>query len=181
MKRIILFCLTIFCAGYILAQDILALKNGEQIENVQVISITDTTITYSQNGQHNSVPRNAVSAILYADGRYEEIKASLVGSNESIAAAEQFGYDANELQTLINNGEDRKMLLWQDKTYPSECRKIGKKVYYQTFSPIYQEAYKEAKASGLKGADAMQKAIEKAFPPAVKASNEAVRECNGGM
>ena len=46
---------------------------------------------------------------------------------------------------------------------------------------LYNPALKEAKKSGLSNKEAMQKAIQKTFLEAVKASNEAVRECNEGM
>ena len=64
------------CAGLILAQDVIALKNGERIENVTVSSITDKTIIYLSEGNEVNIPRNSADAILYADGRYEEIKHS---------------------------------------------------------------------------------------------------------
>lgn len=181
MKKIIALCVVTFCAGILLAQDVIALKNGERIEEVNVLGITDREISYSQNGTTVVVPRNSVEAILYADGRFETIKPSLVGDSAAIANVEQLGYNAEELQAMVNNGEDRKMLLWQDNSYPKECRKIGKKIYYKTFTPLYESAFKEAKKSGLKQMECVQKAMDAAFLPAMKASNEAVRECNGGM
>lgn len=181
MKRILFIIGVILCAGCVLAQDIIVLKSGERIEHTKVQSITDRDITYVQNGNTISVPHNSVEAILYEDGRYEEIKATYVGDSASIAAVEQLGYDAVELQAMINNGEDRKLLLWQDKTYPKDCRKAGKKEYYKVFTELYKPAFKEAKKNGLNGFEAMQEAANEAFPKAVKASNDALRECNGGM
>lgn len=171
----------ISCAGIVFAQDIIALKNGQRIENVTVSSITDKEIIYVNEGNEISIPRNSADAVLYADGSYEQIKPTLVGDSASVAAAEQLGYDANELQQMMNNGEDRKMLLWQDNSYPKECRKAGKKVYYKVFNDLYKPALKEAKEGGLSHMEAMQQAMQKTFMAAMKASNEAVRECNGGM
>ena len=181
MKRLLSFIITIFCAEFVLAQDIIVLKSGERIENTKVQSITDKDITYIHDGNTISVPHNSVEAIFYEDGRYEAIKATLVGDSASIAAVEQLGYNAEELQAMINNGEDRTLLLWQDKSYPKECRKVGKKEYYKVFNELYKPALKEAKESGLKNIDATQKAINEVFPKAMKAGNDAVRECNGGM
>lgn len=181
MKHLLSFIIAISCAGFILAQDIVVLKSGERIENTKVQSITDKDITYIQNENTISIPHNSVAAILYEDGRYEEIKATLVGDAASIAAVEQLGYNAEELQAMMNNGDDRKMLLWQDKSYPKECRKVGKKEYFKVFNKLYKPALKEAKASGLKNIDAVQKAIDEVLPKAMKAGNDAVRECNGGM
>ena len=73
------------------------------------------------------------------------------------------------------------MFLWQDKTYPAECRKKGKNVYYKVFKELYEPALKEAKKSGMKQIEAVQQAYSIAFPKALKAGNETVRECNGGM
>lgn len=181
MKKIIATYIIISCAWNLLAQDIIALKNGERIEDVQILSVDNKEVTYSTQGKTVTLPHNSVQAILYADGRYEELKATFVSDSASVAAAEQLGYNAEELQTIVDQGEDRKMLLWQDKTYPAACRKAGKKVYFKVFQEYYAPAFKEAKKSGMKNQEAMQQAIEKAFIPAAKASNEAVRECNGGM
>ena len=181
MKRLLSFIMAISCAGFVLAQDIIVLKSGERIENAKVQSITDKDITYVQDGNTISVPHNSVEAILYEDGRYEAIKATLVGDSASIAAVEQLGYNAEELKTMINNGEDRTMLLLQDKSYSKECRKVGKKEYYKVFNELYKPALKAAKASGLKQMDAVHKAVNEVFPKAIKAGNDAVRECNGGM
>ena len=73
MKRLLAFIITISCAGFILAQDIVVLKSGERIENVIVSSISDTTITYVTNGSVQNISNTKVGAILYADGRYVEI------------------------------------------------------------------------------------------------------------
>lgn len=73
MKRLLAFIITISCAGFILAQDIVVLKSGERIENVIVSSISDTTITYVTNGREHNVSNTKVGAILYADGRYVEM------------------------------------------------------------------------------------------------------------
>lgn len=181
MKRLFILMVMASCARLIFAQDVIALKNGERIENVTVSSITDSVIVYVKEGEETTLPHNSVDAILYADGHYEQIKPTLVGDSAAVAAVEQLGYDANELQQIMNSGEDRKMLLWQDKSYPKECRKKGKKVYYKVFNELYKPALKEAKDSGLSHMEAMQQAVQKTFAAAMKASNEAVRECNGGM
>lgn len=181
MKKFFLICAIISSIFYGKAQDVIALKNGERIEDVTIQSINNREITYTQSGNTLTIPHNSAQAILYADGRYEELKDTFVSDSASISNAEQLGYDANELQALVDRGEDRKMLLWQDKTYSAACRKAGKKVYLKVFQEIYTPALIDAEKSGLKYTEAIQQAVEKALQPAVKASNEAVRECNGGM
>lgn len=73
MKRIVLFLLVISCAGFIFAQDIIVTKAGTNIEDVTVKSITNTEIVYILNGTETTLPRSEAAAILYSDGRYEEI------------------------------------------------------------------------------------------------------------
>lgn len=149
----------ISCAGFALAQDILSLRGtGETIENVKVVAVTDTTISYVQNGVTQSVPRNKVEAILYANGRYETIKMSIVGDEAMISNAESLGYDASK-----------------------ECRKVGKTVYYQVFNSLYAPTLKQLKKEGMKHVEAVQKATQTTLEQAMKESNEALRECNGGM
>ena len=170
-----------FCVGYISAQDIIALRDGTQIQDVKVNEVTDREISYTQNGNSISISRNSVEAILYEDGNFVSISTTIVGDAKSIEAVEQLGYDANELYTLTQNGENRKMLLWQDKSYSKECRKIGKKTYYKVFNQVYEEAWHEAKDNGMNNFEAIQPATEKAFAQAMKESNEALRECSGSM
>ena len=50
-------------------------QSGENIEDVSVKSITDTEVLYVlQDGSEASIQKSEVSAVLYDDGRYEEIK-----------------------------------------------------------------------------------------------------------
>ena len=181
MKRILFFIAMMFCVGIISAQDVISLRNGSTIEGVTIISITNEKIIYSQDGHTVSIPHNSAEAILYADGRYETITNTIVGDSAAMARVADLGYDAYELQAMLENGEDRKMLLWQDEAYPANCRKKKKKIYYKVFKELYNPALKEAKRNGLSQSKAMQEAMEEVFPKAMRASNEAVRECNGGM
>lgn len=73
MKRI-LFALVALVPLLVLAQDIVVTKAGTNIEDVKVKAITDTEIIYVLNGTETALPRNEVTAILYEDGRYEEIR-----------------------------------------------------------------------------------------------------------
>lgn len=52
--------MAISCAGLVLAQDIISLKNGERIENVTVSSVTDTTIVFVKNGREQNISKNIV-------------------------------------------------------------------------------------------------------------------------
>lgn len=61
--------------------------SGERLEDVTIKSVNDTEIVYELNGQEISIPKTDVSAILYDDGRYVEIKVqkptSLVDNSEN--------------------------------------------------------------------------------------------------
>ena len=86
MKRtiIILFALLpmLMYAGVIMK------KSGDRIENVSIKSVTDTEVIYiAENGEETSILKSEVSAILYDDGRYEEIKQQL--SSESVQQQEK--------------------------------------------------------------------------------------------
>lgn len=67
------------CAGCVFAQDIISLRDGTNIENVKVQSISDSEVTYTLKNKTISIPRNNVEAVLYEDGRFETISRTLVG------------------------------------------------------------------------------------------------------
>ncbi len=89
-----------FCVGVLPAQDIISLRNGTYIENVTILHISDTEISYKQNDKATTIARNSVEAILYADGRYEAI--SIVNKVEKISQGEY-----NEVQTMSERGNNR--------------------------------------------------------------------------
>jgi len=73
MKRtiIILFALLpmFLYAGVIMK------KSGDRIENISIKSVTDSEVIYTaENGNEMSILKSDVSAVLYDDGRYEEIR-----------------------------------------------------------------------------------------------------------
>lgn len=68
--------------------DIIVQKEGENIEDVTVISVASTEITYELNGSTQTLSKDQVSAILYSDGRYEEIKAAAIVPQENTLASD---------------------------------------------------------------------------------------------
>lgn len=150
------------CAGCVFAQDIISLRDGTNIENVKVQSISDSEVTYTQKNKTISIPRNNVEAVLYGDGRFESLPRTLAYDASPIKGEEPYGSANEERQRPVLRNENQE-LLWRDKKYSKECRYIGAKVYYKTYNEALKEALKEA------------------YDAAVKAGNEAVRECNGGM
>lgn len=73
MKRtiIILFALL----PMILNAGVIMKKSGDRIENISIKSVTDSEVIYTaENGNEMSILKSDVSAVLYDDGRYEEIR-----------------------------------------------------------------------------------------------------------
>ena len=56
-----------------LSAGIIVLANGDNIEDVSNITITNSDIKYIANGQEQSISIKNVAAIMHDDGRYEEI------------------------------------------------------------------------------------------------------------
>ena len=86
MKKILIFFAilpTFLYAGVIVKQ------SGERLENVTIKSVTDSEIIYIINGDEATLPKSETSAILYDDGRYEEISYQTPSYNQTI-------YDGNE-------------------------------------------------------------------------------------
>lgn len=73
MKNYILFFLLIIFPSNIFA-GIIVLTTGNNIENISNISVQDQLVLYQQNGKNMSLPVEEVSAILYDNGNYEEIR-----------------------------------------------------------------------------------------------------------
>lgn len=70
MKKLLIFFAllpTFLYAGVIVKQ------SGERLEDVTIKSITESEIIYIINRNETTLPKSEASAILYDDGRYEEI------------------------------------------------------------------------------------------------------------
>lgn len=73
MKNYILFFFLIIFPLNIFA-GLIILTTGNNIEDISNISIQEQLVLYQQNEKKMSLPIEEVSAILYDDGRYEEIQ-----------------------------------------------------------------------------------------------------------
>ena len=103
MKRtiIILFALL----PMFLNAGVIMKKSGDRIENISIKSVTDNEVIYTaENGHEMSILKSEVSAVLYDDGRYEEIRQNEVpvSNNTEITVQEsrkepvEVGPDAKE-------------------------------------------------------------------------------------
>lgn len=73
MKRS-LFVVLILLPSLLFA-GVIVKKNGERLEDINILSSANNEFVYiDELGVENRIPRNEVSAVLYDDGRYEEIK-----------------------------------------------------------------------------------------------------------
>jgi hypothetical protein len=186
MKRLLLFIIITSCAGLALAQDVIALKNGEHIADVFVSSKTETEIQYIQNEEILSVPRDSVEAIIYENGNLETLSPDLSPDVQFLALIDSIGLDIRYVKQQLDNGvtlQNISWALWQDKSYPKKCRDIGNNAFIKTYSEVYQLALKNAKREGYKGKEAIEKATQEAmyskFP--MKVANETVRRCAGEL
>ena len=186
MKRLLSFIISISCAGLALAQDVIALKNGERIADVFVSSKTETEVQYIQNEEILSVPRDSVEAIIYENGNLETLSHNLSQDLQFIATIDSMGLDIRYVQQQLDNGvalQNISWALWQDDSYSKKCRDVGSNAFIKTYSEVYQIALKNAKREGYKGNAAIEKATQEAmsskFP--MKVANEAVRRCAGEL
>lgn len=182
MRQTLLFLLAISCAGYILAQDIIVLTTGENIKDIEILNVLDSAITYNQHNNTQSIPKSDVMAIMYSDGRYEEIK-----HIKAIEDYDKYLFPVNSIKeynegytmliasgTQYNQASQQKedYFLWiesEDDGGYNSFRKKNKDIYRQFMKSIRQAskemrfydvashataAYKQKKAEGANSEDA---------------------------
>lgn len=93
MKRILFLTAIMFCVGMLSAQDIISLRDGSLIEDVTIISVTNEVITYTKADKKQSIPSSSAQAILYADGRYEEVRYQKTVSSSAPQQAVEDAYN----------------------------------------------------------------------------------------
>ena len=178
--------MAISCAGFVLAQDIIALKNGKRINNVFVSGKTETKIQYIQNEEILSVPRDSVEAIFHENGSIETISIDLSQDPQFMAMIDSMGLDINYVKQQLDRGVDIQHIswtLWEDENYSNKCRKVGTQAYMRAVGEVALERYKEYKKAGMKNQEAQKQAYTDAVASKVpiKAANEAIRKCAGEL
>ncbi|MCQ2347236.1 MAG: hypothetical protein MJZ92_04830 [Paludibacteraceae bacterium] len=170
MKKLLLFGLLISMSVMSYA-GVLLTKSGARIENVTIVSVTDTEVIYSvNNGEPITISKNDLSAILYDDGRYEEIQ---VKENSNVVSSignntESTGYNTPVWPNQMGESwkEDWKLFC---KNSPNEVKEVTKAINLVVrkqgifnFSGAADidrqanDAYLNAKANGLSGEDAVR-------------------------
>ena len=147
-------------------------RSGERLEDVTIKSVTDSEIVYELNGQEIIVAKTDVSAILYDDGRYEEINVPINELDSTSISSNQSMYRVNDIEQYYDRS-GRLIVAFTDKKYSKECRKKGAREYMS----VYKASYAKYKKSGLSSRDARNEAII----AAVQASDHAVHECAGEL
>lgn len=128
MKKSIALIMFISCVDVALAQDIIALRDGKSIDNITIVSVTDQTITYLENSDTLSIPYESAQAILYANGRYEEMK------TQKIILTEDNSEDVNTIGVIRKTKEEEleeKRLQKEQKAREAEERKQAQKLALQ--------------------------------------------------
>ena len=117
MKRIIIILLALLP---MLAQaGVIMKRSGERLEDVTIKSVTDSEIVYELNGVETTLPKSEVSAILYDNGRYEEIKFPKAEAVEPVAA---FVYDEQEEKRVA---QEQKKLEAEEKHQQQAAEKAA--------------------------------------------------------
>ncbi len=81
MKKI--FVLLIAVLPILLHAGVIVKQSGESLDGVNIKSVTDTEIVYiTSSGKEESMLKSEATAILYDDGRYEEIKQSIFPASQ---------------------------------------------------------------------------------------------------
>ena len=154
MKRLILIVFVLF--PILIQAGIIVKKSGEQIDNVTIKSVTDAEVEYKiSNGKSKTIPRSEVSAILYDDGRYEELRPQIIISDISQNASES-SVESSEAssQTAVSQKKEKR----ERKIIPQACYNEANAVY----KTIYTEKLEQALQQGFSKHQAYQIADEAA-------------------
>lgn len=102
MKRI--FIILFALLPLLLNAGVIMKRSGERVDEISIKNVSDTEIVYiDASGNEVSILKNDVSAILYDDGRYEEIKQNAPSSHnvsEATTPTASFGDNVTEFNVL---------------------------------------------------------------------------------
>ena len=87
--------------------------------------------------------------------------------------------DMSKSTILLEDGTEVQ-LLWNDPSYPKECRKAGEKAYLQAVIKNNNSVYKQVKKDGFKGREAQVKTVLELIRICSKIGNDAVLQCSEG-
>ena len=117
MKKLIVLVLVLL--PMLLNAGVIVKKSGEQIDDVSIKSVNDSIVNYtSSSGKKHSIAKSELSAILYDDGRYEEIK-------QQIKVVEEPTLDS---ESIISKENHTKNSISQDLYEKKEKKTIPQKI-----------------------------------------------------
>lgn len=147
MKRLIIIALVLLPA--LLNAGVILKKSGQRLEEVSIKSVTDTEIVYTTlDGAETSIQKSEVSAVLYDDGRYEEIRQATAQNN--------YNNDDNAFAVKVERELSREQQdsIWQAQ---AEANRIAKE-HKQFVADSIKAAKLAAAALAYQIADSLQQA-----------------------
>lgn len=149
MKKLIVLALVLL--PMLLNAGVIVKKSGEQIDDVSIKSVNDSIVNYtSSSGKKHSIAKSELSAILYDDGRYEEIKQQIKVVEEPTLDSESIISKENHTKNSISQDLYEKK---EKKTIPQKCyneaSKVYKAVYDETFKKALQQGYSKMQAYNI--------------------------------
>ncbi|MCQ2311286.1 MAG: hypothetical protein MJZ64_06010 [Paludibacteraceae bacterium] len=102
MKKIV-FSLACLSATTIAFAGVIVTKNEGNIEDVSNIVVSSTEVSFMENGNSKSLPIDQVSAVLYDDGRYEDVKVMPQPTSQPIQ--ETTSYSTNTSEQVVSNND----------------------------------------------------------------------------
>lgn len=117
MKKI-LFVIMLIASSIFSFAGIIVTTSGERIEDVTIVSETDSAIVYIQDGVEKSIAIEQVQAVLFDNGNYKEYPkyTSPVTTNEFMTSSEQTNLYVQQPQRQRSQRQsiDRSAFRWQE-------------------------------------------------------------------
>lgn len=144
MKRLIIIACVLLPA--LLNAGVILKKSGQRLEDVSIKLVSDTEIIYTTlEGTETSIPKTEVSAVLYDDGRYEEIRQTTTqntyDSDENAFAVRRKDELTREQQDSIWRAQAEAYALarQQKKQEADSVRRAKHEAYAATYELIKQQ------------------------------------------
>ena len=173
MKR--LFIIIFALLPMMLYAGIIVKKSGEQLTDITIKSVTDNEIIYkNSNGKSITISKSEVSAILYDDGRYEEIKQPIKleedYSTPSMSTEENKNFSQKEESKKTNDAI-------QSQSSPKTDKRIIPQACYTEANNVYKVVYKEHYEKALNQGYSKSQAYKIAGDAAQEAKLKSIDEC----
>lgn len=159
MKRIIVIVFAIL--PLFLYAGVIMKHSGERLEDVVIKSVTETEIVYELDGTESTLPKSDVSAILYDDGRYEEIKVQKPTLTQSENEQVVIKYLSDDTQTKQLAEEKRAQEAAARTAAIEQARLEAEQARLQKEQAVLEKQREEAEAKRLAQEQKRKEAEEK--------------------